>query len=605
MTKSAKSSKKARKTGFITVRAGRTPLPSPEPTASSSPRGENSHEGSPSRRDHLNGDSPRDNEVHKRDPSPSMRSTPPTGPSTEEVMKAMAVCMEFMHTLGERFPSIKKPPSPPPRSNDRKRKSITEGEKRAPSSKGEGSQKAGHPGGSGQDQRRGSGHSKSSKAQTSEGHHDIHNVSRRSVLERLGGKGGVHSCLTFPEGSHPSQSRERTPPASTSLRGRSGVPSAKQKGKAVMVPTSSPFQRWILEEHVPTVKIPAHITYDGTSDPKDHIASYEGHMYLNPRSEATWCKYFPTTLKGVAQSWITKGLKEGSITGWSDLANKFKSKFSTANRREKTTAELMGLQQAEDESLRDYLTRFSNESSRITSLDQSLAVFALRNGLQAGKFLDFMVMHPPQTLEEALDASDKFIRAEEWNKAKLQSQSELVKPKGQQAEVPVSRKGKAKASEPPLTAEPKKDKAPFLGKFESYTPLTLPRTKIFSATREEGRFKKPKPPPSWHQKKGKDLWCEFHESRGHRTEDCLQLKDQIEELVQKGYLKKYVAERREDKKTEKDSRQELDYHRKKGQASEGGHNDILSISGGISRNALKRHLRGLTHQIHHTEFQKP
>ncbi|XP_021722395.1 uncharacterized protein LOC110689871 [Chenopodium quinoa] len=371
-----------------------------------------------------------------------------------------------------------------------------------------------------------------------------------------------------------------------------------------MVPTSSPFQRWILEEHVSTVKIPAHITYDGTSDPKDHIASYEGHMYLNLRSKATWCKYFPTTLKGVAQSWITKGLKEGSITGRSHLANKFKSKFSTANRREKTTAELMGLQQAEDESLRDYLTRFSNESSRITSLDQSLAVFALRNDLQAEKFLDFMVMHPPQTLEETLDASDKFIRAEEWNKAKLQSQSGLAKPNGHPAEVPGSRKGKAKISEPPSATEPKKDKAPYLGKFESYTPLTLPRTKIFSATREEGRFKKPKPPP-WHQKKGKDHWCEFHKSRGHRTEDCLQLKDQIEELVQKGYLKKYVAECREEKKAERDSRQDLDYHRKRDKPPEGGNHDILTISGGISRNALKRHLRGLTHQIHHAEFQKP
>lgn len=102
-----------------------------------------------------------------------------------------------------------------------------------------------------------------------------------------------------------------------------------------MVSSISPFQSWILEEHVPTVKIPAHITYDGTSDSKDHIASYKGHMYLNPRFEATWCKYFPTTLKGVAQAWITKGVKEGSITSWNDLFNKFKSKFSMANRREK------------------------------------------------------------------------------------------------------------------------------------------------------------------------------------------------------------------------------------------------------------------------------
>ena len=103
---------------------------------------------------------------------------------------------------------------------------------------------------------------------------------------------------------------------------------------------------------MPTVKIPTNITYDGTSDPKDHIASYKGHMYLNPKSEASWCKYFPTTLKGVAQAWITKGVKEGSFTGWKELSNKFKSKFSTANRREKTTAKLMGLQQGEDESLR-------------------------------------------------------------------------------------------------------------------------------------------------------------------------------------------------------------------------------------------------------------
>ncbi|XP_021756193.1 uncharacterized protein LOC110721364 [Chenopodium quinoa] len=80
----------------------------------------------------------------------------------------------------------------------------------------------------------------------------------------------------------------------------------------------------------------------------------------------------------------------------------------------------MSLQQGDEESLRDYLTRFSNESSRITNLDQGLAVFALRNGLQVGKFLDFMVMHTPQALEEALDASNRYIQAEEWNKAKSQ-----------------------------------------------------------------------------------------------------------------------------------------------------------------------------------------
>ncbi|XP_021768499.1 uncharacterized protein LOC110732802 [Chenopodium quinoa] len=257
-------------------------------------------------------------------------------------------------------------------------------------------------------------------------------------------------------------------------------------------------------------------------------------MYLNPMSEATWCKYFPTTLKGVAQSWITKGVKEGSISGWKDLSNKFKSNFSTTNRREKTTAELMSLQQAEDESLRDYLTCFSNESSRITSMDQGLAVFALRNG--AGKA------------------------------------------KGQLFEGPTSRKGKAKASEPSSAAEPKKEKiAPYTGRYDSYIPLTLPRAKIYSTTKDKGRFKKPRPLPPWHQQKGKDRWCEFHKSPGHRTEDCLQLKDQIKDLIQKGYLKKYLADRREEKKDERDSRQDLDFLRKKDKQQDKDTLDILSI----------------------------
>ncbi|XP_021763817.1 uncharacterized protein LOC110728483 [Chenopodium quinoa] len=246
----------------------------------------------------------------------------------------------------------------------------------------------------------------------------------------------------------------------------------------------------------------------------------------------------------------------------------------------------MSLQQAEDESLRDYLTRFSNESSRITSLDQGLAVFALRNDLQAGKFLDFMVMHPPQTLEEALDASDKYIGAEEWNKKKSQSQSRAGKAKGQVSEGQGPRRGKAKASKSSSAPEPKKDRTPYTR----------------STTKDKGRFKKPRPLPPWHQQKGKDRWCEFHESIGYRTEDCLQQKDQIKDLVQKGYLKKYLAA---EKKAEKDPRQELDISRKKDKSQGKETLDILVISGGTSQNAVKRHLRGLTHQVNHADIRAP
>ncbi|GFZ00941.1 hypothetical protein Acr_14g0005760 [Actinidia rufa] len=38
-------------------------------------------------------------------------------------------------------------------------------------------------------------------------------------------------------------------------------------------------------------------------------------------------------------------------------------------------------------------------------------------------------------------------------------------------------------------------------------------------------------------------YCEFHRDHGHNTEDCFQLKEQIADLIKRGYLRKYVAAR--------------------------------------------------------------
>ncbi|KAL0315584.1 UNVERIFIED_CONTAM: hypothetical protein Sradi_5436600 [Sesamum radiatum] len=38
-----------------------------------------------------------------------------------------------------------------------------------------------------------------------------------------------------------------------------------------------------------------------------------------------------------------------------------------------------------------------------------------------------------------------------------------------------------------------------------------------------------------------DKYCKFHKDRGHSTKDCYHLKNEIEKLIQRGYLKEYVA----------------------------------------------------------------
>ncbi|XP_021723136.1 serine/arginine repetitive matrix protein 1-like [Chenopodium quinoa] len=138
------------------------------------------------------------------------------------------------------------------------------------------------------------------------------------------------------------------------------------------------------------------------------------------------------------------------------------------------------------------------------------------------------------TLEEALNASDKFIRAEEWNKTKSQSQSGGGKQKQSSEGQGQKAKGKAKASEQSSANDPKKEKfVPFKGRYESYTPLALPRAKIYNVTKEEQSYRKPRPLPEWYQRKNKNQWCEFRKSPGYNTEECIQLKDQIEDMVRR------------------------------------------------------------------------
>ncbi|GFZ00938.1 hypothetical protein Acr_14g0005730 [Actinidia rufa] len=45
------------------------------------------------------------------------------------------------------------------------------------------------------------------------------------------------------------------------------------------------------------------------------------------------------------------------------------------------------------------------------------------------------------------------------------------------------------------------------------------------------------------QKRNRNKYCEFHRDHGHNTEDCFQLREQIADLIKRGYLRKYITDR--------------------------------------------------------------
>ena len=82
----------------------------------------------------------------------------------------------------------------------------------------------------------------------------------------------------------------------------------------------------------------------------------------------------------------------------------------------------------------------------------------------------------------------------------------------------------------------KDEKAPRTVKF---THLVMPVDKIFVQIKDEHYLKWPRPLHSSPNVCDKE-YCRFHKNHDHYTEDCRDLKEQIEELIRKGKLQRFV-----------------------------------------------------------------
>ena len=83
----------------------------------------------------------------------------------------------------------------------------------------------------------------------------------------------------------------------------------------------------------------------------------------------------------------------------------------------------------------------------------------------------------------------------------------------------------------------KDDKTPWIVKF---THLVMLVDKILVQIKDEHYLKWPRPLHSSPNVRDKKKYCCFHKDHGYYTEDCRDLKKQIEEPIRKGKLRKYV-----------------------------------------------------------------
>ncbi|XP_056690308.1 uncharacterized protein [Spinacia oleracea] len=187
----------------------------------------------------------------------------------------------------------------------------------------------------------------------------------------------------------------------------------------------------------------------------------------------------------------------------------------------------MSISQRPKEPLREYLTRFNNESITIPDLQQEIAVLALLRGMQECEFKRYLGRKSFTSLGEALRKENEYIRSDELMLISPMVGSQAVQ-SARKDHVPTQQHNYRKDNNRKEGHQQRggyQNRQP-VGAYQVYSPLNTARATIY-AVNKSAAWRKPLPLDDPGNNKN---FCAFHNDHGHYTEHCKELKDNIEEL---------------------------------------------------------------------------
>ncbi|GJR03425.1 reverse transcriptase domain-containing protein [Tanacetum coccineum] len=281
--------------------------------------------------------------------------------------------------------------------------------------------------------------------------------------------------------------------------------------------------------------------YEGNKDPEDHLGIFSAAVEQEEWLMPVWCKMFGQTLGGAAQNWFDD-LDPKSVDSFGELSQKFLEEFSQQKIYAKDMTEIYGIKRRQNEGLQAFMDRFKSESSHIKGVPPVLSISAFMHGHGHPELAKKLNDKIPKTADEMFERVRAFIRGEVATRS-----AEMVRPsQGDKGYVRLTWSGvpekarnrggprKARRNMGVYTPYPKKD---------TFTPLIKTLKEILAM--ESVSFLEPPPLIGTPEKQNLNKFCDYHGDRDHNTNDCYQLKKQIEEAVASGKLAHLVKDIRQ------------------------------------------------------------
>ncbi|XP_019262964.1 PREDICTED: uncharacterized protein LOC109240745 [Nicotiana attenuata] len=260
--------------------------------------------------------------------------------------------------------------------------------------------------------------------------------------------------------------------------------------------------------------------YDGTTEPKDHLIHYVNAVKGNDLSKeqvpSVLLKKFGETLTGGALTWYSQ-LPARSISTFEEMADKFVTAHARAKKAEARVNDIFAVRQTTGEGLRDFLARFNRVRMSLPNVSEGMAIAAFQNGLNRSrskatkKLLSRLMKYPPTTWEEIHNAYCAEVRADDDD-----LNGPLQRLMSVQTEIKRERRNDGRRDQPPR----------------------------FNRERHQPYIR---PPPRNSVRTGKARYkgvvAAKDEERGHKTEDCIGLRQEVVRMLNQGHLKELLSNR--------------------------------------------------------------